>query len=180
MELRSTVRTRYLCDREFQDARLSRRRVEALWLQYLPGWRFPGVSQFIGRVRPEWQRRRTYEPAAEPGSDGERGQQGTRLHRDEGQLVHLRYLSCARGLVPLASAILARDAGDGPAESCELSPGIPLLQDARSVEVRIFANQFRKDVRLGLSKNIHELEDFAYHAFAAQHVRKLGILQGAV
>src|ERR1035438_4314650 len=112
MELRPTVRARYLCDREFQDGRLSRRRVEALWLQYLSGWRFSGVSQFIGRVRPKWQRRGTHELAVEPGSNGERGQQRTRLHRDEGQLVHLRYLPCARRLVPVAGAVLAPDARD--------------------------------------------------------------------
>ena len=63
-------------------------------------------------------------------ADGEPRQQGARLHRDEGQLVHLRQLPGARGLVPLARAVLARQPGDGPQEPRQLSPGLSLLQDS--------------------------------------------------
>ena len=100
----------------------------AMRLQYLSGRRFSGLPQSVGRVRPQRQRRRTHESAAQSGADVEPRQHDSGLHGDEGKLVHLRHLSCPRGLVPLARALLARHAGDGPAQSRQLPPGVSLLQ----------------------------------------------------
>ena len=101
-----------------------------LRLEHLPGRLVPRLPQPAGCLRPERQRRRAHEPAAGPVADGQPRQPRTRRHRDEGQLVHLRPLPCARGLVPLAGAVLAWHARDGPGQPRELPPRVPLLQDA--------------------------------------------------
>ena len=59
-----------------------------------------------------------HEPAAQRGEDVGPRQPGIRLHRDEGELVRLRRVPRARGLVPVARTVLAWDAGDGRAQPC--------------------------------------------------------------
>ena len=79
----------------------------------IPTGDFPGVPQSARRLRPQRQRRGAHEPAARRRSDVEPRQHAARLHGDEGQLVHLRHLPRARGLVPLARAVLARQPRHG-------------------------------------------------------------------
>ena len=61
--------------------------------------------------------------------DGQPGQSGAWLHGDERQLVHLRYDLCSSGLVPMESALLAWQPGDGCEEPPQLSSGVPVLQN---------------------------------------------------
>src|SRR5205814_7911498 len=90
----------------------------------------------------------------QPVPDGERRQQGARLHRDEGQLVHLRHLPGPRGLVPLAGAIMALHADPRLAQPRQLPPRIPLLQDAE------IAPRIHSIVMPGLGPGIHELSSY--------------------
>ena len=67
--------------------------------------------------------------SASSGRNGEPRQQETGLHGDERQLVHLRQVPCASGLVPLARALLAWQPRDGSRQPRQLPSGLPLLQD---------------------------------------------------
>ena len=125
-------RTGSLRDLEPQDPGLPGRRLGLVRLEHLPRRLLSRVPQPARRLRPERQRRGAHEPAARREPDGEPRQPDARRHRDEGKLVRLRRLPGARGLVPVARPLLARDPGPGPEEPRELPPRIPLLQEPPS------------------------------------------------
>ena len=130
LELRAGISTRRVCGGQLEIAGLPGRWVEPVRLEHLSGRELSRLPQPARCVRPERQRGRAHEPAAQSFTDVEHGQHDARLHRDEGQLVHLRHVPRARGLVSLARTVLARQPGHGPAQPFQLSPGFSLLQDA--------------------------------------------------
>ncbi len=91
--------------------------------------RISRVSQPARCLRSAWQCGRTHELADQRITDGQFVQYFAGLHRNEGQLVCLRPVSRPRRLVPMASAVLAWQPGDGYAFPCELSSRVPLLQE---------------------------------------------------
>ena len=127
LELWPGVSERHLRHFQPEDARLQWRKLDRVRLQHVSRWRFSRLPQPAAGLRSERQRSRTHESAAESGADVEPGQPGVRLHGDEGELVYLRHLPGARGLVPLARALLARQPRDGRAQPRELSFELSML-----------------------------------------------------
>src|SRR5450631_1115958 len=118
-----------MCDGKFQDAGMSARRLAVVRVEHLSGRRFSRMPQPARCLRSKRQCSGTHESSPESTTDVEPRQQGIGLYGNEGQLVHFRHLSGARGLVPVARAFLARFPGHGHGEPCELPPGVSLLQD---------------------------------------------------
>src|ERR1039458_8594709 len=129
MELRTRIPARHMRDGQFQNTGMSGRRLAAVRFEHLASWGFSLMPQPARRLRFERQCRGAYESAFERTPDVESRQQGVGLYGNEGQLVHFRHLSGARGLVPVARTVLARLPGHGSGEPCQLPPWLSLLQD---------------------------------------------------